>query len=300
MNIWSHILSKANGKQKLVLIVIIENKGSSPGKKGFKMVVSEDGSLEGSVGGGVKEQEIVEFARDMIQSSEQEIILKNEDNNTLALIPITSGIIKEIELLDKSLSEQKTGILIFSNSGMKFEKDQHQDTKYISNIETADKWKFLELTGNSDKLYIFGAGHVSLALCQACSLIDFEIHLFDNRPGLSTFISNTFANTKQIIDYNSIDSLVTEGKNSYAIIMSHTHEEDEILLGQLSKKDLNYLGMLGSRKKVAKLQANLLAKGHQDNSFDKLHAPIGIDISSQTPMEIAVSIVAELIQVKNC
>jgi len=315
MNIWSQILNKVRGGQKTVLIVVIDTKDSSPGKVGFKMLVSEDGTLFGSIGGGLMEKEMVELARVMIQKGEEQVSINHQANEiagsvvesgntiagkqTLAFIPINSSISTEIESLEKSLSEKKTGILILSNSGIKFDEKGHQDNKYNLNIKSDTDWEFIESIANPDKLYIFGAGHVGLALSRICSLLDFEIHLFDNRKELNTFQSNTYTASKQLIDYKLIEDLTPSGENSYAIIMSHTHEEDELLLGQLLAKNLKYLGMLGSRKKAAKIKSNLLAKGHQEEEFEKIHSPIGIDINSQTPIEIAVSIAAELIKVKN-
>ncbi len=315
MNIWSFILSKTKEKQRLILIVVIDNTGSSPGKKGFKMAISEDGTLHGSIGGGMMENNLVNIAIDKIKRKDEEIILKHEDHytesnkeksvlkkygsQTLALIPITSGYIKKINNISTAISSQESAIIEYSNTGIHLQKTSDKETKFAVNIESDSKWEFLEATGIRDKLFLFGAGHVGLALSRICSLLEFEIHLFDNRNKLNTFNDNELATTKQVIDYSDIGDLVEEGNNSFAVIMSHTHEEDEIILGQLLGKNLKYLGMLASRKKINKIKSNLIAKGHQEKLFEKLHAPIGVDINSQTPIEIAVSIASEMIRVKN-
>ena len=291
-------------------MIVINNTGSSPGKKGFKMAIAEDGTLYGSIGGGVMEKNLVEMGTDKIHRKDDEIILIHEDHNkesteaksgsqTLALIPITSGCIKEIRNISDAISSHKAGIIEYSNSGIHLQKDNGKEIKFSVKIESDSQWEFLEATGLRDKLFIFGAGHVSLALSQICSLLEFEIHLFDNRPKLNTFDNNEFTTTKQIINYHEMKDLVEEGNSSFAVIMSHTHEEDEIILGQLLDKKLKYLGMLASRKKVNKIKSNLIAQGHQEKQFDNLHAPIGIDIHSQTPIEIGISIAAELVKVKN-
>jgi len=315
MNIWSFILSKSKENQDVILMVVIDNQGSSPGRKGFKMAVSEDGRLNGSIGGGLMEKQMVEEARQMIHDKNPQIILRQQDHNqdaakdksgmicsgsqTIAFFPINNATIKVIEKIVESQSTKKQGQIKYLPSGIKITHDEQQEERYISKIKSDIDWELSELLGVSDKLYIFGAGHVGLALSQVCSLLDFEIEIFDNREELSTFQENVFATRKAVIDYNDIAYLITEGSSSYAVITSHTHHEDEILLGQLIGKNLKYLGMLGSRKKVEKIRSNLMARGHRQEVFNRVHSPIGIDIKSQTPMEIAISIAAEMIKTRN-
>jgi len=315
MNIWSFISSKSKENQDVVLMVVIDNQGSSPGRKGFKMAVSEDGQLNGSIGGGMMEKQMVEEARQMIMDKNSLIFLRHQKHNPdaeenksgmicsgsqiIAFYPIKEAQLIEIEKILELLSKKENGLLKYSASGIKLTKNDKQDGKYHAEIFSDDEWELSEVLGMTDKLYIFGAGHVGLALSQVCSLLDFEIILYDNREMLSTFQENTFASNKSVVDYNDISGLVNEGSSSYAVITSHTHEEDQILLGQLLTKDLKYLGMLGSRKKVEKIKTNLMAKEHLEEEFSSLHSPIGIQIQSQTPMEIAISIAGELIKVRN-
>ncbi|MEA1877007.1 MAG: XdhC family protein [Bacteroidota bacterium] len=315
MKTWSFILNKSKEKKKIILLVVINNDGSSPGRKGFKMAVSEDGQLRGSIGGGVMEQHLVEAARSMISANDEQIILRQQEHNpeaikdssgmicsgsqTIAMFPITRLLLSEIEQIVSYLSDNEVGLIKYSRSGVRLLRNMHQDEKYISRIMSDTEWELSEQTGMSDKLYIFGAGHVSLALSRICAFLDFDIELFDDRKDLNTFYENDWVKKKQIVDYNDISSLVQDGYNCYAVIISFSHTGDETILGQLLEKKLRYLGMMGSKAKVKKIKNKLYAKGFTEEQLSGVHAPIGISINSQTPEEIAISIAAQIISVRN-
>jgi len=300
----------------VVLMVVIDNTGSSPGRKGFKMAVSEDGQLKGSIGGGVMEQLLVEEARKMIARKDNRIIIRQQEHTptavkdssgmicsgaqTIALFHLTSSLLREAEIILKCLSGRDTkGLIKYSASGISLQINDLQEHRYQSRILSDEHWELTEQIGFFDKLYIFGAGHVSLALSRICSVLDFDIELYDDRKELSTFIENDWVQTKQIVEYNKIEHLIQDEGNSYAVIISFSHHGDEIILEQLLKKKLRYLGMMGSKAKVRKIKSNLIAKGITEEKFNEVSAPIGIQINSQTPDEIAISIAAEIIGVRN-
>ena len=129
--------------------------------------------------------------------------------------------------------------------------------------------------------------------------LNFHIVVLDDRPRLATMAANTYAQEKQVVSYRSIGKHVSEGLQSFVVIMTFGHQADERVLAQLARKKLRYLGLMGSPAKIAQIFANLKKKGISAASLKKVHAPIGLPISSHTPEEIAISIAAEIIQVKN-
>jgi len=315
MNTWAFIEEKVNLRQIITLMLVIDNKGSSPGKQGFKMVVSEDGQLFGSIGGGTMEREMVEAARRIIKEGDFNIIIKTENqytddrldeskrivkgSQTIAFYPINPKAPNTFAATLSNIRKNESGQIRYSESGISYQEKSTQERKFQLHFNTSEDWEFLEQIGIVNKLYIFGAGHVSLALSKVCSILDFEIHVFDDRDGLNTFENNTWAVSKQIIDYSDIKNITLDENNAFVVIMSHTHQSDELILSQLLQRKLKYLAMMGSKKKVQKIISNLLAKGFSEGQFDELHSPIGIPINSVTPEEIAISIAAEMISVKN-
>ena len=156
------------------------------------------------------------------------------------------------------------------------------------------------MTGFSNHLYIIGGGHCSLAFSQLMSSMDFYIHLYEERKGLNTMEQNKFVHERLIVSsYETLGELLPPGKNNYVVIMTFGYRTDDTALKALLGKDLAYLGLLGSKNKIQKMLGDLKAAGKLTTFLKQLHAPVGIAIKSQTPEEIAVSIAAEIIKVKN-
>ena len=152
---------------------------------------------------------------------------------------------------------------------------------------------------NNDRLIILGGGHVGLALSRMAALLDFSVTVVDDRP--------TFANRQRFSEaetvicdsfQNAIHTLqITD--TDYVCVLTRGHRWDkdcvEAILGGTMP---HYLGMIGSRRRVAGLRESLIENGYPSERVDQLHAPIGLSIGAQTPAEIALSICAEIIQIK--
>ena len=140
---------------------------------------------------------------------------------------------------------------------------------------------------------------MGFALSEILSKLDFEIHLLDHRENLNTMMANHFVQSKEVIEFESIENHIPEGDNIYVIIMSFGYRTDDIIIRRLLDKNLKYIGMLGSSTKIETLFKNLEADGFDKAQIAKVYAPIGIDIKSETTYEIAISVAAQLIKVKN-
>ena len=130
--------------------------------------------------------------------------------------------------------------------------------------------------------------------------MDFQISLFDDRADLNTLLKNEFVHEKKIIEsYDAIGDFIEPGANNYVVVMTLGYKFDEIVIRKLFDKDFKYFGVLGSRAKMKTLLKNLEKEGFDKNKLAKIRTPIGLKINSRTPEEIAVSIAAEIIIVKN-
>ncbi len=159
-------------------------------------------------------------------------------------------------------------------------------------------WSYQETVGVCKQAYLIGGGHVSLALSRILATLDFDITVIDERPNLDTLNRNTDARRKLNIPYREIQQAVPDGDQVFIFIMTHSHKTDEKVAELLAEKNVRYLGVLGSRRKIAQLKNNLGARLTPD-ALNKIRGPIGLPIQSHTPAEIAVSIAAELIQIVN-
>ena len=155
-------------------------------------------------------------------------------------------------------------------------------------------WRYREQLGFRDQLVIVGGGHVSLALSQVASHLEFEITVLDDRADLPTLENNYFAHHRQRVEYETLG--VPPGPHRYVVVMTVGYRTDAVVLRRLLGHQYRYLGVLGSATKVAELRRVLAAEGCD---LSELRGPVGVPISSRLPEEIAVSVAAELIAVRN-
>jgi xanthine dehydrogenase accessory factor len=280
------------------------------------MAVAADGRFTGSIGGGVMEHRLLEQAKRFLKRQhalQPFLVFQNHDpqaktnrsgmicsgGQTIAFTLLDKNDLATVNTILQADKQQQKGVFRLSEKGLSFVAGEELQVVSQSNVVAEKEWEYAEQVGMPDSLYIFGGGHVGLALCKIFSNLDFKIHLFDNRPELDTFETNRFAHVKKIVDYNRVEKLVPEGFNVYVVIVTFAHKSDEQVLRQLLHKNVQYLGMMGSARKVETIFENLKRTGFSGSQLKKVYAPIGIPINSETSAEIAVSIAAQVIAVKN-
>jgi xanthine dehydrogenase accessory factor len=171
--------------------------------------------------------------------------------------------------------------------------------RYQTVITSAMDWNFKELIGFKETLYIVGGGHVGLAVSQLFRQLGFHVVVFDNRDNLNTLEVNNFAHEKHVIDYLEIAKHIKQGNDSYVAIMTNKYTDDKLVLSKIIRNQHKFIGVLGSKAKLKTMWEVLQKEGFSLDELNQIHAPIGLSIKSQTPEEIAVSIAAEIIRVKN-
>ena len=190
-----------------------------------------------------------------------------------------------------------------SPSGISFTPNGHNKEKYVFRFQEENEWRYEENFGPMNTAYVIGGGHVGLALSRVLAMLDFRIVVLDERPDVGTFKDNGHAHEKITVSYGEIGRHVPDGggdgEENYAFIMTPDHKADKLVLHQLLDKRLFYLGMMGSAKKVDEIFTRLRHEGVPAERLQKIHAPIGLPIKSHTPAEIAISIAAEIISLKN-
>jgi xanthine dehydrogenase accessory factor len=159
---------------------------------------------------------------------------------------------------------------------------------------------FLEPVFPPEHLVIAGAGHIGRALAQLGSFIGFEVTVIDDRSEYANNDNIPEADHIIVKDIGLALNELKKGDDTYVVIVTRGHKDDASALKSCIGSGMAYTGMIGSRKKVAAMRENFIEKGFATSEqWDKIHTPIGLDIGSQTVEEIAVSIAAQLIRVKN-
>jgi xanthine dehydrogenase accessory factor len=158
---------------------------------------------------------------------------------------------------------------------------------------------FIEPVNVTSQLYIFGGGHVALPLARFASMIGFSYSIVEDRPEFA--IAERFPDARELILAipNEIEEKVELLETDYVAIVTRSHELDYQALKKVLNHSVKYIGLIASKVKKKQVFEQLRKEGYSDEIISQIHSPIGLDINAQTPEEIAISIIAELIQVKN-
>lgn len=312
---WNHALDCLRQSIPVTLLYVLESRGSSPGRQGFFMTVSADGRMEGSVGGGIMEHKFVELGREMAQSGSPDYQLRKQVHDKsagqdqsgmicsgeqlLLLYPLGARDLPVIEALIRSITNYRNGTLSLSPAGLAFSATVPPEDYHFS-FSNEEDWIYREKTGYKNQLFIAGGGHCALALCRLMRDMDFYITLFEDREGLNTLEKNSYAHDIILLDdYTGLGHMIPSGKNQYLVIMTFGYRTDDMALRSLAGRHFNYLGVLGSRNKMDRLFSAYLEEGFPADWLQRINSPAGLAVNSQTPEEIAVSIAAAIIGVKN-
>jgi xanthine dehydrogenase accessory factor len=313
---WSLALGGLQRGIPTMLLYVLESKGSSPGRQGFFMVVNAEGGMEGSIGGGIMEHKFTELALEKLQQKEGILSVRRQVHDkdvvrdqsgmicsgeqTILLYTLRAedaGVVQEVK---GCLEEYRSGSLQLSPAGMRFFSNvPDRDFAFYQGSE--EDWLYEERTGYKHHLFIIGGGHCALAFSRLMRMMDFHISVFEHRPSLVTLLRNEFAHEKILLEeYAELaERLPAAGYNRYVVVMTQGYRSDDRAVRALLGKEFGYFGLLGSRAKVERLWASYRAEGIDEEQLRGIHAPAGFAIKSQTPEEIAVSIAAEIIGVRN-
>lgn len=337
-----HILEDG---EDLVLATIIMHAGSTPRSVGSKMFVRRDGSIIGSIGGGLVEFETLKIAREIFESSKariESVELSGEDaaatdkmicgGRLEILLEFISGApenAREYRSLVTALQSGKKGFLIkaldtkggsarqmewclvqkdavvmggFSAGNADISKLTEEAVKRKAPvIATEDVMRyFVEPTFLPGTVFLFGAGHVSRPVAELSTMVDFRTVVLDDRSEFAN--SERFPKADEIKVISSFDKVFDTldiDRDSYLVIVTRGHMNDKTVLEGALRTGAGYIGMIGSRRKQHLVYEELMGKGFSEDDLKRVYNPIGMDINAETPEEIAVSIVAELIQVRS-
>lgn len=253
-----------------VVARVVGTKGSAPRHRDACLLMRDGGHTVGTVGGGLLEAETEKLCRQMLQTKEK---------------TMTYEFILDEKQKDKGALEMGCG---------------GDATIQLDYISAADPGNFIEDFKERDRAVIFGGGHVAKALEPVLRHIDFETIIVDDRADYAN--SERFPEAEQTVvcsDFEHCFDDIEVDEDTYLIIVTRGHRGDLTVLRQALRKPFAYLGMIGSRRKNDLLFDQLREEGFTEEQLRQVHAPIGLEIGSETPEEIGISIAAEIIQVRS-
>ena len=233
-----------------VLCTVTEEAGSTPRSRGASMWVRPDGSIAGTIGGGLIEYEAIQNALALLASGDSCVTWR------------------------KSLTE-KDGMACGGSAVV-----------------------YMDVMGREDEIIIFGAGHVGKAVAKLGTFTGFKVTVWDEREEFANQQNIPWARTVACPLDKIFENGIRFHDRSYVVIMTRGHSLDAEAVAITDKQPGAYYGMIGSRSKIATVRKMLLDQGVTKAHLERFHQPIGLPIKAETPEEIAVSVMAEIISVR--
>ncbi len=316
------------------LASVAKRHGSLPMSATAKMLVTASGARIGTVGGGCLEAEIIERAFDVLERRVPALSSHSLNAELAGDYGLTCGGTAELfiepvygdECLAAVYAEaaalmvrgeravMATGIdwtngvaKAISHPGHFIGADNELMRSAIHEFDSMSELPvylslsngvLVEPISGKPRLVVFGAGHVGARLAEAAAFAGWRVTVADDRADFADASRLPFAERVVVCDFHDVISAAQLDADTYVVIATRGHQHDVVLAGQLVPLPLRYLGMLGSRRKVALTAKVLREWGLTDEAIEKVHAPVGLSIGADTPEEIAVSVVAEMISVR--
>lgn len=256
------LLRELEANRPAVLCGIVASHGSTPRGAGAKMLVLEDGSTAGTIGGGAVEHRAARLAEKLLaeKRSGRETYLLSQEG------PLGMACGGEVEVLFQYFAPE-------------------------------DMEKALALSPEEEtRVFLFGGGHVARALSQVLALAEFSVEVWDDRPGMATEDLFPDAAACRCGPYpGALEILPEMTEEDFVVVMTHGHQSDFEVLSQALRTPVKYIGCIGSKGKAAAVRERLSAAGFTEEDIRRIHSPIGLPIGGRSPGEIAVSVAAQLI-----
>lgn len=323
------ILDRTAAGEDTMLVTVIADIGSSPRSAGSHMLADGRGRIFGTIGGGTLEYRALQLARELLELRESRVKtyrLRQNDEEDLGMLCggdvdiffrfIRGGDEKIIALMKDTLAclEKDEDLWLFTDlsspenwtmtlygadrppRGMELSGDEIRALARGRGVLLKNNGRCLygEPVNFAGKVFIFGGGHVAQALAPVLNAVGFRCVIFDNRKEFAC--RELFPMAYNVItgDYDNISRYAEIGPNDYVVIVTHAY--DLSVLRQVVSANRAYTGVIGSKRKIAIVKQQLGSEGISAEILDKLNAPIGLDIHSETPEEIAISIAGEMIR----
>jgi xanthine dehydrogenase accessory factor len=251
-DLFEEIVRMRRAGERGALATIVHTNGSIPSYESSRMLVREDGSIAGTIGGGCVEAEVWAAAKEVMQIEQPRKMVFN----------------------------------------------LNQDAAYDSGLICGGTLEiFVEPILPQPLLFIFGGGHISSAVARIASAAGFSITVADDREAFSNAERFPMADNLYTT-YEDAFANISPNASAYLLIVTRGHRDDMRVLAWAVRTEARYIGMIGSKRKVLSVYKALEKEGYLPEEFERVHAPVGLDIGALTPEEIAVSITAELIAVR--
>ena len=313
--------------REMVLVTVVASSGAAPRGAGARMIVTEEGRIWGTIGGGAVEYRSEQMAKQVLKDKNSyghDFSLTKDDVQNLGMIcggavqvffhyiPGKDQRLMELAREGLSLYEQGKDLWLLSDmtkggalglysreTGFLNVKDPEWLTPYLKThpklVKEYGREIYVEQIQTSGRVYVFGCGHVAQELVPVLAHVGFRCVAMDDRPEFANEALFPDAESVLLIDFQKIADDVEITENDYVCVMTRGHAYDTIVQAQVLKTKASYIGVIGSAAKKAGVYQQLYGMGFCEEDTDRITSPIGLPIKAETPAEIAISIAGQMI-----
>lgn len=309
---WSTIEVALESGEHAFVALVVANSAHSPGTRGARLFETSSGLQGGTVGGGAMELGILDGGRDLLRRREAKapwyetmvhrrspsqgkpsgMICAGQQVNVHAVLGAEDlGVVSDVAA---ARAEDKPGILSLSSKGAEFEPTSRDADEF----RAGDDWRAEIQVLNKRRAAIMGGGHCGLALSETLARLGYVVTVFDTRKDLRTLDENTFARYVEVVeDYAAAAVRISYPELTEVAVMTADYPSDVRSLIGLGKAGptFPYVGVMGAPAKLRAIVMDLREAGVDEQFIDSLVAPIGLEMKSDTPEEIAISVAAQLL-----
>jgi xanthine dehydrogenase accessory factor len=253
MDVYEEIVRLRREGRRGAVATIVSVQGSVPSFSTAKMLVRDDGSIAGTIGGGCVEAEVWQAAKEVMEQEKPRTLKFNLNHDPKLDTGLVCGGTLEI---------------------------------------------FVEPVLPLALLYLFGAGHVAQNIYKIANIAGFQVCVIDDRASYASH--ERFPEAHEVVaeNFDAVTARLAPSSSSYIVIVTRGHKDDMRLLRWAVQTDARYVGMIGSKRKVIAIHRGLCDEGLAESLFERVYAPVGLDIGALTPEEIGVAVCAEMIAVR--
>ena len=318
MGFWERVGGCLSRGERVFVACVAEHTRGSPGAAGAKLMVAESGERCGTIGGGLMERRLVEQAQQALRAGGAQperrtlvhsdtaagersgLVCEGKQTNVFCVLA-GSAAQAAVRAVTAALREDRPARLAIDAGGLRVTQGEPDFSRppYLL-TEAGDGWRYEEDLLNRRRLAVIGGGHCALALAEVMTRLGYRTQLFDTRNEVVTHDrAAAFGGVARVADYAAAGARIAYPELTAAVVMTADYRTDVRALLGVAGLPLPFVGLMGGRRKIERIFAQLKEEGVTQQTLDRIHAPVGFDVGSETPEEIAVSVAAQILRERN-
>ncbi len=327
LEFWRTLASCLEAGERVFLALVAGNTRHSPGTAGARMLLSQAGRRAGTIGGGIMEYQLLERAAEILRgrvppeggeaddlapeiqtlhhrkaaTGDRSGMICAGSQTNLYLLCRPESELETVLRVASRLEEGRAGTLAIGPRGMTIEDGEPDLSLPQIALEHDDHggWRYREQLLNRKRLAIFGGGHCALALARTMSRLGYEILVFETRENVFESELERWVRSVEIVgDFRQAGARVDFPEFTWAVVMTTDCPSDVRALSGVLARPFRFVGVMGAPAKIEQILGRLEEEGFSPAELERLHAPVGLEIPSHTPEEIAISVAGQILQLR--